>query len=72
MKSLLCYTLPLGIILLHVAVVNAMVAISRGNRPERKATIAKGMLVDANTRQDILMHQGMAVNRCEPDWNRPR
>lgn len=46
MRNFLRYTLPLGIILLSVAVVLAMVAISKGKRPERKDTLAKALLVD--------------------------
>jgi len=46
MKSFLRYTLPLGIILLSVVLVMAMVGIAKSKRPERKVTIAKGMLVD--------------------------
>ncbi len=49
MKKFLRYTLPLGIILLCVAIVVAMVAISKGKRPERKADIAKALLVDTIT-----------------------
>ncbi len=46
MKNFLRYTLPLVIILLSVAVVVAMVGISKSKRPERKDTVAKALLVN--------------------------
>jgi len=46
MKKFLRYTLPMGIIVLSVVVAVALVAISKGKRPERKETSAKALLVD--------------------------
>lgn len=46
MKKFLRYTLPMGIILLSVAVVVALVTISKAQRPDRKEAVAKALLVD--------------------------
>jgi RND family efflux transporter MFP subunit len=46
MKKFLRYTLPLGIIVLSIAIVFAMVAVSKGKRPERKDEVTKALLVD--------------------------
>lgn len=46
MKKFLRYTLPLGIIILSLVVVFALVAISKGKRPERKDDGPKALLVD--------------------------
>ncbi|HET6565477.1 MAG TPA: efflux RND transporter periplasmic adaptor subunit [Xanthomonadales bacterium] len=46
MKKFLRYTLPLGIIILSLVVVFAMVAVSKGKRPERKDSGPKALLVD--------------------------
>jgi len=46
MKKFLRYTLPFLVILLSIAVVVVMVAISKGKRPERTQEVAKALLVD--------------------------
>lgn len=46
MKKFLRYTLPMGIILLSVAVVVALVTISKAQRPELKEAVAKALLVE--------------------------
>ncbi len=70
MKKFLRYTLPLIIILTSLAVVFAMVAISKGKRPERKDEGPKAQLVDVITVKPESMHlmigsQGSVLPRTE-------
>lgn len=70
MKKFLRYTLPLGIIILSVVVVVAMVAISKGKRPERKEGGPSALLVDVIPVKFESMHlvvesQGSVLPRTE-------
>jgi RND family efflux transporter MFP subunit len=70
MKKFLRYTLPLVIILTSLAVVFALVAISKGKRPERKEEGPRAQLVDVITVKPESMHlmigsQGSVLPRTE-------
>lgn len=70
MKKFLRYTLPLAIIVASLAVVFAMVAISKGKRPERKDDAPRAQLVEVIKVQPESMHlmigsQGSVLPRTE-------
>jgi RND family efflux transporter MFP subunit len=70
MRNFLRYSLPLGLILVSIILVVALVAISKGKRPEIKDTSKQAVLVEASPAEVVSLHlsvssQGSVKPRTE-------